>query len=97
MTRIAFALAAATAVLMTAPPLGGTYAAKAQNLNVAQGVDVQTGRERGDRDRGRRDRDVTIGVGPGGITVGPRRGCRTVTTTTRRDGRVVTTRERRCD
>jgi len=97
MTKIAFAVAAATAVLMTAPLLGGTFPAEAQNLKVAQ-VDVQIGRDRDDRDRGRRDRDVTVGVGPGGVTVGPRRDCRMVTTTIRRDdGRTITRRERRCD
>jgi hypothetical protein len=97
MTKIAFAVAAATAVLMNAPLLGATFPAEAQNLKVAQ-VDVQIGRDRDDRDRGRRDRDVTVGVGPGGVTVGPRRDCRMVTTTIRRDdGRTITRRERRCD
>jgi hypothetical protein len=99
MMKITFAVAAATAVLMTAPLLGGTFPAEAQNLKVAQGVDVQIGRDRDDRDRRRdRDRDVTVGVGPGGVTVGPRQDCRMVTTTIRRDdGRTVTRRERRCD
>ena len=78
--KITFAVATATAVLMTAPLLGGTFPAEAQNLKVAQGVDVQIGRDRDDRDRGRRDRDVTVGVGPGGVTVGPRQNCRMVTT-----------------
>jgi hypothetical protein len=97
MTKIAFAVAAATAVLMTAPLLGGTFPAEAQNLKVAQ-VDVQIGRDRDDRNRGRRDRDVTVGVGPGGVAVGPRRNCRMVTTTIQRnDGRTITRRERRCD
>jgi hypothetical protein len=86
-----------TAVLMTAPLLGGTFPAEAQNLKMAQGVDVQIGRDRDDRDR-RRDRDVTVGVGSGGVTVGPRQNCRMVTTTVQRDnGRTVTRRERRCD
>jgi hypothetical protein len=99
MRNIAFALAAAGAVLMTTPLLVGTVPAKAQNLNMAQGVDVQIGRDRDDRDRRpRRDSDVTIGVGPGGVTVGPREHCRTVTTTVQRDdGRTITRRERRCD
>jgi hypothetical protein len=83
--------------LMTAPLLGGTFPAEAQNLKMAQGVDVQIGRDRDDRDR-RRDRDVTVGVGSGGVTVGPRQNCRMVTTTVQRDnGRTVTRRERRCD
>jgi hypothetical protein len=99
MRNIAFALAAAGAVLMTTPLLVGTVPAKAQNLKMAQGVDVQIGRDRDDRDRRpRRDSDVTIGVGPGGVTVGPREHCRTVTTTVQRDdGRTITRRERRCD
>jgi len=64
---------------------------------MAQGVDVQIGRDRDDRDR-RRDRDVTVGVGSGGVTVGPRQNCRMVTTTVQRDnGRTVTRKERRCD
>ena len=73
MMKIAFAVTAAAAVLMTAPLLVSTTPAKAQNLKMAQGVDVQLGRDRDDRDRRRRnDSDVTIGVGPGGVTVGPR-------------------------
>src|SRR5262245_20180978 len=99
MVKIAFAVTAAAAVVMTAPLLVGTTSAKAQNLMMAQGVDVQLGRDRDDRDRRRRnDSDVTIGVGPGGVTVGPRRNCRMVTTTVERDdGRKVTRKERRCD
>jgi len=99
MIKIAFALAAAGAVLMTSPLLVDTVPAKAQNLKMAQGVDVQIGRDRDDRDRRRRnDSDVTIGVGPGGVTVGPRQNCRTVTTTVQRDdGRTITRKERRCD
>ena len=86
-------------VLMTAPLLVSTTSAKAQNLKMAQGVDVQLGRDRDDRDRRRRnDSDVTIGVGPGGVTVGPRQNCRMVTTTVERDdGRTITRKERRCD
>jgi hypothetical protein len=99
MMKIAFALAAAAAVLTAAPVLVGTIPAEAQNLKMAQGVDVQIGRDRDDRDRRRRDdSDVTIGVGPGGVTVGPRRNCRMVTTTVERDdGRTITRKERRCD
>jgi len=99
MIKIAFALAAAGAVCMTSPLLVGTVPAKAQSLKMAQGVDVQLGRDRDDRDRRRRhDSDVTIGVGPGGVTVGPRQHCRTVTTRIERDdGRMITRRERRCD
>ena len=99
MIKIAFALAAAGTVCMTSPLLVGTVPAKAQSLKMAQGVDVQLGRDRDDRDRRRRhDSDVTIGVGPGGVTVGPRQHCRTVTTRIERDdGRMITRRERRCD
>jgi hypothetical protein len=99
MMKIAFAGAIAAAVLVPAPLLVGTIPAEAQNLKMAQGVDVQIGRDRDDRDRRRRDdSDVTIGVGPGGVTVGPRQNCRTVTTTVQRDdGRTITRKERRCD
>jgi hypothetical protein len=98
-SKIGFAVAAAAAVLMTAPSLVSTTPAKAQTLKMAQGVDVQLGRDRDDRDRRRRnDSDVTIGVGPGGVTVGPRQNCRMVTTTVERDdGRTITRKERRCD
>src|ERR1700681_1997538 len=99
MMKIAFAAAAAAAVLTTAPLV---TPAKAQGVKMAQGVDVQIGRDRDDRydrDRGRRyDSDATVGVGPGGVTVGPRRHCRMETTTIERDdGRRITRRERRCD
>ena len=99
MMKIGFAVAAAAAVPMTAPSLVSTTPAKAQTLKMAQGVDVQLGRDRDDRDRRRRnDSDVTIGVGPGGVTVGPRQNCRMVTTTVEQDdGRTITRKERRCD
>jgi hypothetical protein len=96
MAKIIFALAAAGAVLMTAPLLGGSVPAKAQELKMAQ-VDVRIGRDRDDYYHGRRDRDATVGIGPGGITVGPRRNCRMVTTTVERGDRMITRRERRCD
>ena len=90
---------------MTAPLLVGTTPAKAQNLKMAQGVDVQVGRDRDDRDRGDRDHrrrngsDAGVRVGPSGVTIGPRerQRCRTVTTTVERDGRRITRKERRCD
>jgi hypothetical protein len=101
MTKIVLAAAAAAAMLTAAPLLVGTDPAEAQNLKMAQGVDVQVGRDRDDRDRRvRRDRDdVTIGVGPGGVRVGPRRErCRTITKTIERDdGRRIRTKERVCD
>src|SRR4029434_4848002 len=99
MMKITFAVAIAAAVLMPAPLLVGSIPAEAQNLKMAQ-VDVQLGRDR-DRDDGYRhrpDSGATVGIGPGGITVGPRRNCRMVTTTVERDdGRMVTRKERRCD
>ena len=97
MMKIALTVAIAAAVLMPAPLLVGSIPAEAQNLKMAQ-VDVQIGRDRDDSYRHRRDSDATIGIGPGGITVGPRRNCRMVTTTVERDdGRMVTRKERRCD
>jgi hypothetical protein len=93
MMKISFAVALGAAVLMPAPLLVGTIPAEAQNLKMAQGVDVQIGR---DRDR-RRGSDTTVGVGPGGVTVGPRQNCRMVTTTVEQGGRTITRKERRCD
>jgi hypothetical protein len=89
MMKIALAVAAAAAVLTTAPLVTPAK---------AQGVDVQIGRDRYDRyDRDRRS-DTTVGLGPGGITIGPRQRCRMETTTIERDdGRMITRRERRCD
>jgi hypothetical protein len=99
MMKITLAVAAAAAVLTTAPL---AIPAKAQGVKMAQGVDVPVGRDRGDRydrDRSRRyDNDTTVGVGPGGVTVGPRQRCRTVTTTIEGDdGRMIRRKERRCD
>jgi len=100
MMKIALAVAATAAVLTTAPLATPT---KAQGVKMAQ-VDMQTGRHLDDRDdryyrdRRRYNSDTTVGVGPGGVTVGPRQRCRTVTTTVERDdGRMVTRKERRCD
>ena len=97
MVKIPLAVAAAAAVLTTAPLV---TPANAQGVKIAQGVDVQVGRDRDyDRDRGRRyDSDTTVGVGPDGVTVGPRQRCRMVTTTVEGDdGRRITRQERRCD
>jgi hypothetical protein len=91
MMKIAFVLAAATAVLTTSPP---ATPAKAQ-VKMAQGVDIQIGRDR--YDRYDRDRDYRVGVGPGGVSIGPRHHCRMVTTTIERGNRTITRRERRCD
>ena len=85
--KIAFIATAAVAVLTTAPLTIPTK---------AQGIDVQVGRDR-DRYDDRRN-DYTVGIGPGGVIVGPRHHCRTVTTRIERDdGRMITRRERRCD
>jgi hypothetical protein len=96
MLKIALAVAAAAAVLTTAPLV---TPAKTEGLKMAQGVDVQVGGDRDDRDRRPRyDSGTTVGIGPGGVTIGPRQQCRMVTTTIERDdGRVITRKERRCD
>src|SRR3979409_2087642 len=97
MMKIALAVATAAVVLTTAPLV---TPAKAQGVKMAQ-VDVQIGRDRDGRcyrDRPRYDSDTTVGVGPGGVTVGPRQRCSMETTTIERDdGRRITRRERRCD
>jgi len=100
MRTIMLAVAAAT-VAFAAAPLLGHPSAKAQGIQTAQ-LDVQVGPRDRDRDRDRdirrdRDRDLTIGVGPGGVRVGPREHCRTVISRVEREGRTITTRERRCD
>jgi hypothetical protein len=99
MMRIALAVLAAAAVL-TAPLV---TPAKAQGVKMTQ-VDMRTGRHFDDRDPGYyRERrgynsNATVGVGPGGVTIGPRQRCRMETTTIERDdGRRITRRERRCD
>lgn len=101
MMKIVLAVAATAAVLTTAPL---AIPAQADGVRMAQRmaqVDVQVGRDRDDRyDRYDRDRDSgsTVGIGPGGVTVGPRARCRTVTTRVERDdGRTITRKERRCD
>jgi hypothetical protein len=101
MKRIALALATAAIVFTAGSSFGGVISAKAENLKMAQ-VEIQVGRDRDVREgrsyRDRRDSGATVGVGPGGITVGPRERCRTVTTTVERDdGRRVTRKERVCD
>jgi hypothetical protein len=87
MMKITLAVAAA-AVMLTSAPLATP--AKAQGIEMAQ-IDMQTGRHYEDRDPGyyreRRgyDSNATVGVGPGGVTVGPRQRCRMETTTIERD------------
>jgi hypothetical protein len=100
MMKITLAVATAAAVLAT---VSLVTAVKAEGVKMAQGVDVQVGPDRDhyyrdDYYRGRRDRDVTVGIGPGGVRVGPGERCRTVTTRVEGDdGRSITRRERRCD
>ena len=86
-------MAAATSLLLTTP-----ISTPVQ----AQAVDVQIGRDRDrdyDRDhRHRYESGTTVGVGPGGVTVGRRDRCRTVTTTVEQDGgRMIRKKERICD
>jgi len=98
MKKIALA-AAAAAVAFTAAPLSfGAAPAMAEGLKVAQADVYVGGRDRDDRYyRERRNEGVTVGVGPGGVAVGPRH-CRTITTRVESDsGRMITRRERRCD
>jgi len=96
MMKTALAVSAAAALLTTAP-----IVTPAKAVKVAQGVDVQIGRDRDDRydrdDRQRFDSDTTVGIGPGGVTIGPRERCRIETITNERDGRWLTREERRCD
>ena len=101
MMKTALAVSAAAALLTTAP-----IVTPAKAVKVAHGVDVQIGRDRDDRyhgdDRQRFDRqhfdsDTTVGIGPGGVTIGPRERCRIETTTNERDGRWLSREERRCD
>ena len=93
--KIAFVVAAA--VLTTVPLV---TPAKAQGVKMAQ-VDMQTGLHLDDldyRNRRRYDSNATVGVGPGGVTIGPRQRCRMVTTTIERDdGRRITRREHVCN
>jgi hypothetical protein len=98
MMKIALVVAAG---LLTTAPL--VTPVKAQGVKMAQ-VDMQTGRhyedrdDRDYRDRRRYDSNATVGVGPGGVTIGPRQRCRMETTTIERDhGRRITRRERVCD
>jgi hypothetical protein len=77
------------------------------DVQIGRDRDEKVGRDRDEKNRrDRRDEDakhdeggknLTIGVGPKGIEVGPKERCKTVTTTVERDGRKETTRERRCD
>jgi hypothetical protein len=92
MMKIVLSVAAAAAVLTSIPLSTPT---------MAQGVDVQIGRDRDHDDRAFRrgyNRDTTVGIGAGGVTIGPRQRCRVVTTTVERDdGRMIRRKERICD
>jgi hypothetical protein len=101
MMKIALAVVAAAALLTT-----GSLVTPAKAVKVAPGVDVQIGRDRDDRydgdrrqqfDHQRLDSDTTVGISPGGVTIGPPQRCRMETTTNERDGRCLTREERRCD
>ena len=100
MMRIALAATAAAVIFTAGSPFGGVTPAKAENLKMAQ-VQIEVGRDRDVREERRRDHrepGATVGVGPGGIVVGPQEHCRMVTTTVERDdGRKVTRKERVCD
>lgn len=101
-----FATSIAAAALLTAsfaatPGNAQGSAAAGRDSRLAQGVDIQVGRDRDDGYRRHRyDSEATVGIGPGGVTVGPHRreNCRMVTTRIERDdGRIVTRRTRHCD
>ena len=107
MMKMTLAAATAAAMMIAVPWFAGSVPAKAEGLRMVQaGVDVQIGRDRDDKDRrdkrdegAKRDEggNLTIGIGPKGVEVGPKERCKTVTTTVEREGRKETTRERRCD
>jgi hypothetical protein len=114
MMKITLALTAAAAVLTTAAlatPAKAQGVRMAQGVDVQIGrdrddrydrdrrrYDSDTGDDRYDRDRRRYDSDTTVGIGTGGVTIGPRQRCRMETTTIEGDGgRRITRRERRCD
>ena len=85
MVKLTIVVAAATVIVTAAPLVVVSSPAQSENLKVAQ-VDIR--------------RDQRIEVGPGGVTVGPKKQqrCRTVTTTVETpDGRKVTKTERRCE
>ena len=85
MVKLTLLAAAATVVVTAAPLFVVSGPAQSENLKVTQ-VDIR--------------RDQRIEVGPGGVTIGPKKKqrCRTVTTTVETpDGRKVTKKERRCE
>jgi hypothetical protein len=86
-------------LLTTAPPRHSGQGPWRQDCPRRRCSDRAGRDDRYDRDRRRRYySDTTVGVGPRGVTVGPRQRCRMVTTTVERDdGRRITRKERRCD
>jgi len=100
MKTIALAVATAAVVFTAGSSFGWVIPAKAENLKMAQ-AEIQVGRDRDVREqrsrRHRSDSGTTVGIGPGGIVVGPRERCHMVTTTVERDdGSRVTRKERVC-
>jgi hypothetical protein len=97
MMKIACIVAAAA---LTTVPL--VTPAKAQGTKMAQ-VDMRTGLHIDDpahysTGHRRYDSNATVGVGPGGVTNGPRQSCRVATTTIKLDdGRRTTRKERVCN
>jgi hypothetical protein len=85
MMKITLAVAAAAIILTGTPSAVVSSPVQSETLKLAE-VDIGRGKQ--------------IEVGPGGVTVGPKKKqrCRTVTTTIERDdGRKVKKTERRCD
>ncbi len=86
MMKITRGVAVAVVVVAAAPLLVMSSVAQSENLRLAQ---VGIGRDQ-----------PRVEIGPGGVTIGPKKRprCHTVTTTIERpDGRKITRRERRCD
>jgi hypothetical protein len=99
LTMMKIALLVVAAGVLTTDPL--VTPVKAQGVKMAQ-VDMQTGLHLDDpahysRDRRRYDSNATVGVGPSGVTIGPRQRCRMETTIKRDDGRRITRREHICN
>jgi hypothetical protein len=100
MTKIVLSVTAAAAIFTAASLFNNLAPANAQDLKMAQGIDVQVGHEQDQRGGDRRNDNAnpTIRIGPGGVSVGQKRHCHTVTITEERpDGRRVRRTERRCD
>jgi hypothetical protein len=83
MLKMTLAVAAAAVIVAATPLLVVSSPAQSEDLKLAQ-VQVE---------------QPNVQIGPGGVTVGPKKPkCRTVTTTTETsDGRKITKREKVCD